>query len=133
MDTFLHHYDCDHHHHFFENRRVFVFICFSIMINTDRHGSWIDYGKWKSSLYNISISTYHDFSIIMDIYPSLWIMFITIFQYVHLSQGLVNVPLWGFVSHHRIIYLLEIIPNSWVMFFIGTFTNPSNPLTFTIY
>ena len=35
-------------------------------------------------------------------------------------QGLVNVPFWGFVSHHLKKYLLEIIsyyiPNIWVMF-----------------
>ena len=35
-------------------------------------------------------------------------------------QGLVNVPFWGFVSHHQNKYLLEIfrdyIPKIWVMF-----------------
>ena len=39
-------------------------------------------------------------------------------------QGLVNVPFWGFVSHHLQISVGIDIPNSWVMWNIGTFTNP---------
>ena len=33
------------------------------------------------------------------------------------KQGVVNVPVWGLVSHHQTKYLLEMnyIPNSWVM------------------
>ena len=40
------------------------------------------------------------------------------------EQGLVNVPFWGFVSHHLQIFAGNYIPNSWKMWNIGTFTNP---------
>ena len=38
-------------------------------------------------------------------------------------QGLVNVPFWGFGSHHIEISVGNSIPNTWVMWKIGTFTN----------
>ena len=41
-------------------------------------------------------------------------------------QGLVNVPFLGFVSHHLEISVGIHIPSSWVMWKIGTFTNPCN-------
>ena len=40
------------------------------------------------------------------------------------DDGLVNVPFWGFVSHHLQISVGNYIPNTWVMWKIGTFTNP---------
>ena len=45
---------------------------------------------------------------------------------IMVNQGLVNVPFWGFVSHHQNKYLLEMkYPHfCWVMWNIRTFTNP---------
>jgi hypothetical protein len=43
-------------------------------------------------------------------------------------QGLVNVPFWGFVSHHLKKYLLEIISPIVGWCSIRTFTNPSGLL-----
>ena len=50
----------------------------------------------------------------------------SIYDWGMLHMGLVNVPFWGLVSHHQNKYLLEKkYPRfSWVMWNIGTFTNP---------
>ena len=53
----------------------------------------------------------------------IWVFLLGIFVLFFTGLG-IDVPFWGFVSHHLHILVGNYIPNIWVMWNIGTFTNP---------